>query len=188
MMKKLKLFRAENILKIVFAATYIIFCCPVYSKSEKLTFLTQSELVEFTFPAGWYKNTDDHPYDLQVLSRGAKEATGVFEFLASDLAEDFQAKDIFAMQIADIESKRKNFKPFIYKSINIDKEKIITTETYIAEKNSFRHVYIFSLVELKKTGTVLVVLQTSAPSNWSRNKDILLGIVKSVNVARDGEF
>lgn len=41
---------------------------------------------------------------------------------------------------------------------------------------------------LKKTGTVLVVLQTSAPSNCNRNKDILRGIVKSVNVARDGEF
>lgn len=187
-MKKLTLFRAENILKIVFSAAFIIFCGPVYSESEKLTFLTQSELVEFTFPAGWYKNTDDHPYDLQALSRGAKEATGVFEFLASDLAEDFQAKDIFAMQIADIESKRKNFKPFIYKSTNLDKEKIITTETYIAEKDSFRYVYIFSLIEFKKSGTVLVVLQTSSPSNWERNQDILLGIVRSASVARDGEF
>lgn len=187
-MEKLTLFRFENILKIVFSSALIIFCNPAYSGSEKPTFLTQSGLVEFTFPSGWYENTDDHPYDLQVFSKGAKEATGVFEFLAADLAEDFQAKDIFAMQIADIESKRKNFKPFIYKSANIDKEKIITTETYIAEKNSFRYVYIFSLIEFKQTGTVLVVLQTSTPSNWEGNRDILLGIVRSAKVAQDGEF
>lgn len=97
-------FFSEKTLRIIFASLFIVFCSSAYSESKTKTFLTQSKLVKLTFPSGHYKNTDDNPYDLQVFSKYMKESTGVFEFLASDLAEDFQAKDIFAMQIADIRS------------------------------------------------------------------------------------
>lgn len=176
-------FFSEKTLRIIFASLFIVFCSSAYSESKTKTFLTQSKLVKLTFPSGHYKNTDDNPYDLQVFSKYMKESTGVFEFLASDLAEDFQAKDIFAMQIADIRSKRKNFKPYIFKSASLDKEKIITTETYTGEKNNFKYVYIFSLIEFKETGIVVVVLQTSLPSDWNRKKEMLLNIVKSAKEA-----
>lgn len=140
-------------------------------------FLTKSQSVVFKFPYGWYKNPDDHPYDLQCFSADKSEVTGVFEFLAETLSEGFQAQDIFAFQIADIESKRENFKLYADEQVFDTKNKRVTTRVYSGEKSHLRHLYVFSLLEFKKSGTVVVVLQITFPSEWQRNRATLHKIV-----------
>jgi hypothetical protein len=107
------------------------------------------------------------------------ENTGVFEFLAEDLAEGFQGKDILELQIADIQGKRKNFKLYANEKVFDVKDKIVTTRVYSAEKDHSRFLYTFSLIEFKQSGTVVVVLQTSFPSAWKNNKGTLQKIVMS---------
>jgi hypothetical protein len=109
--------------------------------------------------------------------------TGVFLFAKGDLAEDYTAEEIFELQIADLRSKRKNFKVLEEeRTVQLEK-KTLTTIVFSAEKGSSRYYYKFTLVEFTENPEmILVVLQVSIPSYWEKNKPILEEITKSARI------
>lgn len=146
-------------------------------------FATANGPVELQFPAGWHENEEDHPYDLQCLSKYERMNTGVFLFTKADLAEDFTPEEILDLQIADLESKRKNFKILEERrKVQLEK-KTLTTSVFSGEKGSSRYYYKFTLVEFTENPEIiLVVLQVSIPSYWAQNKPVLEEITKSARI------
>jgi hypothetical protein len=139
--------------------------------------------VEFAFPAGWYKNPKEHPFDLQLFSRQDRMNTGVFLFAKEDLAEDLSPRELFDRQIQDLGSKRKNFKVVEAERVVALAGKRLTSVVYSGEKGSSRDYYRFTLVEFAEApGLIPVVLQVSTPSYWKENKPVLEAIAASARV------
>ncbi len=136
--------------------------------------------VEFTFPAGWYKNPKEHPFDLQCFSKHERMNTGVFLFAKEDLAQDVAPRELLELQIQDLASKRKNFEVVEEEQVIQLEGKRLTTVVFAGEKGSSRDYYRFTLVEFTGTPALIpVVLQVSIPSYWHDNKPILEAITAS---------
>ena len=144
---------------------------------------TKSGKVELTFPSGWSANPEEHPFDLQWRSKFERMNTGVFEFLAADLAEDYEAKELLAMQVEDLRSKRENFEVFVKETVTELPDKRLTTVSYAGEKASQRNLYRFTLVEFTGHREVaLVILQVSFPTEWEESRAVLEAITASARL------
>jgi len=173
--------------KKIFTAVTVIFIIAVNGGMLDVThgdqgqsFSTVNGPVELRFPAGWFKNEKDNPYDLQCFSKLQRMNTGVFLFSKVDLAEEFTPEKLFQLQIEDLKSKRKNFAVLENKQIIRTDQKKLTSIVYSGEKGVSRYYYRFTLVEfLKNPELFLVVLQVSIPSYWKLHKPILEEITLS---------
>jgi hypothetical protein len=145
-----------------------------------VSFVTGYAPIAFSFPAGWYVNREENPYDLQCFSKSQRMTTGVFAFQKADIAADASPTDIFWKQINDLRAKRKNFKELE----SIQKQeydgKTISSIAYTGEKDSSRNCYRFSLIEFRSDDSKFaVVVQTALPGEWEKSKLVLEEITRS---------
>lgn len=151
--------------------------------TKSMSLVTNYAPIEFAFPAGWHVNPEDHPFDLQVLSRRQEMNTGVFVFKKEDVALDSTPTHIFWRQVEDMKSKRKNFIEQEAVRREEYEDKTITSVTYAGEKDLSRDYYTFSLVEFRGNDSVFaVVLQVSKPGDWAASKPILESIARSAKL------
>ena len=160
--------------------------CAINDKTPSfVSFTTEYAPIEFQFPSGWFKNKEEHPYDLQCFSRFEEMNTGVFVFKRIDLAADATPLDIFWIQVEDIKSKRKNFKEFESLQIHEYGDKILTTATFLGDKDSKRFCYKYTLIEFKADDSLFaVVLQVAIPGQWEKSRPILERITQSARTLR----
>jgi hypothetical protein len=157
------------------------------SQSGSQYFAVANGPVEFTFPAGWFKNQKENPFDLQCLSRDERMNTGVFLLKKEDLAQDVVPKKLFELQIQDLRSKRKNFTVVEEEQVVQLEGKRLTTVVYSGEKDSLTDYYRFTLVEFTENPKLIpIVLQVSIPSYWQENKPVLESITASVRIRSTG--
>ena len=150
-------------------------------------FSTVNGPVEFQFPPGWFMNQDEHPFDLQCLSKFEEMTTGVFLFHKQDLAEDFTADRLLELQIDDLRSKRDNFEVLEPTQTNATGDKKLTYAVFSGEKGAIRGHYRFTLIEfIANPELVLIALQTAIPSQWDKHKPILEAITQSARVQPGG--
>lgn len=156
------------------------------TSSARVSYVTQYTAIEFTFPAGWYKNPKEHPYDLQCFSPLHRMNTGVFAFKKDDVPVDLTPVDIFWQQINDLRSKRQHFEEFvpIQKYEHVDKT--VTSITFLGDIGSSRYCYRFSLIEFKEDNTKFaVVLQVVTPEDWDQSEPVLNEITNSAKSLLD---
>jgi hypothetical protein len=153
------------------------------NESNSQYFTVANGPVEFTFPAGWYENKQEHPFDLQCFSRHQRMNTGVFLFAKEDLGEDVVARDLLERQVQDLASKRRNFKMVEEEQVVQLEGKTLTTVVYSGEKGSSRDYYRFTLIEFAENpARIPIVLQVSIPSYWGENKPVLEAITASARI------
>lgn len=152
-------------------------------KSASHYFVTANGPVEFEFPAGWHENEEEHPFDLQCLSKHQRMNTGVFLFAKEDLAEDLAPRELFGQQIEDLRSKRKNFRVVEEEHVVQRGGKTLTTVVYSGDKDSTRQYYKFTLIEFTENPELIpIILQVSIPSYWDQNKPVLEAIAASARI------
>jgi hypothetical protein len=154
--------------------------------SASISFVTKYAPIEFSFPSGWYLNSEENPFDLQCFSKFQTMNTGVFAFKRLDIAADSTPLDIFWEQVNDLKAKRNNFKELepILKREHDDKT--VTSITYAADKDSSQYCYRFSLIEFKTDDSKFaVVLQVITPEDWKRSKSVLEAITESAKALPD---
>lgn len=156
------------------------FSLPGPSQAAPVTFKTSYGSMAFTFPQGWFANPEDHPYDLQCLSRDERMNTGVFVFLKTDLAETTTPRDIYLRQIEDMRSKRGGFKLLEAEQRLEQGRRSFTSVVYAGEKNLSRYFYRFTLIEfLDDPDQFAVALQVALPGDWAKSKPVLEAITLS---------
>jgi hypothetical protein len=155
-------------------------------RNQNRSFITKRAPIEFSFPAGWHVNPEDHPFDLQCLSRFEEMNTGVFVFQKADLALDSTPTGIFWTQINDMKSKRRNVEELEPLQKHEYEDKTVTTITYLGDKDSSRNCYTFSLIEFRTDNSrFVVVFQVSIPGDWKKSKPILESITRSARPVPD---
>ena len=153
------------------------------SKREPTLFQTRDGAATLLFPAGWYENRKEHPYELQCVSKTENMNTGVFVYHMEDLAADFTPEKLLQSQVDDLMAKRNN--PKIIESEKTVQEgtKTITRVVYSGEKGVSTNYYAFSMVQFKAPDApILLVIQVAIPSQWKQNEPILSRIVKSAKL------
>lgn len=152
----------------------------------RVSFATKYAPIEFSFPAGWYANSADNPYDLQCFSQSKRMNTGVFAYKTLDIAAGSTPIDIFWQQINDLKSKRKNFEELEALQKREHADKTITSITYIGDKDSSRNCYRFALIEFAADDSrFAVVLQVGIPGEWEKSKPALEEITQSAKPLPD---
>lgn len=152
----------------------------------RVSFVTKYAPIEFSFPAGWYLNSAENPYDLQCFSQSKRMNTGVFAFKKVDIAAGSTPIDIFWQQINDLKSKRKNFEELEALEKREHDGNTITSITYSGDKDSSRNCYRFSLIEFAADDSrFAVVLQVAIPGDWEKSKPVLEEITQSARPAPD---
>lgn len=153
------------------------------SGSDQQRFAVANGLVEFTFPAGWYENEEQHPFDLQCFSKDQRMNTGVFLYAKEDQAQDISPRDLLEQHIQDLRSKRKNFKMLEEERVVQLPGKTLTTVVYSGEKDSSKSYYRFTLIEFaENSAPIPIVLQVSVPSTWNENRPDLEAITASAHI------
>lgn len=146
-------------------------------------FSTSGGTVALKFPAKWFENKDDHPYDLQCHSESMTMTTGVFVYPMDGFSSDYTPKELLVSQIEDLKSKRKNFKQMGKQSQAKSGKKIITRVLYFGEKGVSSYYYMFSLIQFDApSAPVVLLLQISVPGQWEENQITLAQIAKSAKV------
>lgn len=154
--------------------------------AARLRFVTKSAPIEFSFPAGWYVNPKNNPFDLQCYDPSNRMNTGVFAFKKVELASDSTPTDIFWQQVNDIRSKRKNFQEKEALQKQEDDDKTVTSVTYLGDKDATRNCYRFSLIEFKRDSSrFAVILQIALVGDWEKTKPILEEICQSARPLSD---
>jgi hypothetical protein len=149
-------------------------------EDARVAFVTKPPPIEFSFPKGWFANPKDNPFDLQCFSPAEDMNTGVFAYSAANIASDRTALDIFQRHIDDIKSKRRNFTELEGLQKQDKGDKILTSITYVGDKELSRHHYCFTLVEFKNHKDIFaVVLQIATPSAWKEGKPVFREILRS---------
>lgn len=152
-------------------------------EGEEQVFTTSYDSVEFIFPEGWFKNPKEHPYDLQCFSKDERMTTGVFQFARIDFSEDFDPKELLTLQVDDMKSLRKNFKPVEINQPVRGDNKTLTTVMYSGEKGISKYYYRFTYIQFDENPDIhLVVLQVALPSNWLDDEPILDKITRSARI------
>lgn len=142
--------------------------------------------MEFCFPAGWYLNPEDNPYDLQCFSQFDRMNTGVFAYKKMDLAADATPLDIFREHVKDLRSKRTNFEQLEAETTVEHEDKTITAVTYLGDRDAKRFCYRMSLIEFRDDDSrFAIVLQVTHPGEWERNKPVLARITRSARPLPD---
>lgn len=145
--------KSRKILFLSFFALVLVASLPACAINDKtssfVSFTTEYAPIEFQFPSGWFKNKEEHPYDLQCFSRFEEMNTGVFVFRKMDLAADATPLDIFWAQVDDIKSKRKNFEEFESLRTHEYDDKTLTTATFLGDLDSRRFCYRYTLIQFK---------------------------------------
>ena len=140
-------------------------------------------LLELQFPAGWYSNKKEHPFDLQYFSPKQRMNTGVFLYTTEDLAADSTPLAILEVHVEDIQSKRENFTLIEPNETERLGDTTLTTAVYAVDASALRNYYKFTLIEFAENPQFLVVLQVAIPSEWSRSKPVLEKITRSARVS-----
>ncbi len=150
---------------------------------ETISFVTKTMPIEFSFPRGWRENPEQNPYDLQCLSKFSTMTSGVFVYGRDDFDAGETARSILSLQVADLESKRQNFRVLSEIREFEDDGRKFTTGAYTAEKNSTANCYRFTLIEFTENPDHLaIVLQTAFPDEWDKVEPILDGITRSAKL------
>lgn len=145
-----------------------------------VTFATAYGAMEFTFPPGWYKNPDKHPFDLQCFAPDEQLNTGIFVYLKPDLAAGDTPHDVLDFQIDDLHSKRENFTELVAEKRVAAPGKTLTSIAYTGERGGVRYVYRFTLIEFDDDpGQFAVALQIALPERWPASAPILDAITRS---------
>jgi hypothetical protein len=181
--------RTSNLLVSVATSAMLIVllgCARMDRKSSRVSFVTKHAPTEFSFPAGWYANQDEHPYDLQCFSSSKNMNTGVFAFKRIDIAADSNPIDTFWKQVSDLKSKRSGFDEMeALETVQYD-DKTVTSITYLGQKDSSRYCYRLSLIEFKTDNSKFaVVVQVALPSEWEKSKPVLVEITRSARPLPD---
>lgn len=176
--------KSRKILFLSFFALVLVASLPACAINDKtssfVSFTTEYAPIEFQFPSGWFKNKEEHPYDLQCFSRFEEMNTGVFVFKKMDLAADATPLDIFWAQVDDIKSKRKNFEEFESLRTHEYDDKTLTTATFLGDLDSRRFCYRYTLIQFKGDDSIFaVVLQVAIPGQWEKSRPILETITES---------
>jgi hypothetical protein len=146
-----------------------------------VTFVSNYAPIEFSFPQGWYVNTDENPYDLQCFSQAQDMNTGVFVYRKLDLvAADSTPLDTYWDVINDLGTKRTNFEEFEKLEKHETEDKTVTTVTYKGEREGESYCYRFSLIEFREDDSKFaVLLQVALPEEWNNSKPVLEAITLS---------
>ena len=155
--------------------------------SGKVSFTSDYSPVQFEFPGGWYLNDKEHPFDLQVFSAAQEMNTGVFVYKAADIGADAKPIDVFHDQLADMESKRRNFE-VVEPEISYEHSgKRFTTATFAGDKDDSRYYYRFTLIEFPEDASRFAVsLQIALPELWQDSKPILEAITHTATPLGEG--
>lgn len=168
---------------LLFVVVAAVSCATRSPVDEGRYFSTANGAVELKFPAGWQENKEKHPYDLQCESKDQRMNTGVFLYSRSDFAKELDRSQILEQQVADLRSKRQNFRLLEQLLTEEADDKIITSVVYSGEKDSFKYNYRFALIEFKgRSDHILVLIQVGQPSEWRTQKPILEEIARSARV------
>jgi hypothetical protein len=154
--------------------------------SGPVSFVTKDAPIEFSFPAGWFVNPKDNPYDLHCFSPREDLVTGVFASEKVNLAADATPTDIFWAQIKDLKSRRRNVEELEALRTQEYDDKTVTSITYLGDKDSNRNCYTFSLIEFRADNSKFaVVIQTAFPEDWKTSKPVLEAITRSARPLPD---
>jgi hypothetical protein len=165
---------------LVIAAAFLGCNVKTEGSSKRVSFVTKSAPIEFSFPAGWSQNQKQNPYDLQCIAPSQSMNTGVFAYQKVDLAADSKPIDHLWSHVNDIKSKRKNFKELEAIQTYQHGDTSITSISFTGQKDSSRNCYRFSLVEFKADPSKFAVLiQVALPGEWNQSKPVLDEITKS---------
>lgn len=174
----------KGILVVVVTILTLVGCSVEKEKGpEHQYFSSADDLIELQFPAGWYENKTDNPYDLQCFSKDERMTTGVFLYKKEDLATDSTPQDLLQFHIDDLQSKRKHFRILEQEIVTHHDGKKLTAMVYSGDKSASKYYYRFTLIEFSESpGILLVVLQVAIPSYWDKHKPILEDITKSARI------
>jgi len=159
---------------------FVVGCSSPQNTDNPVSFVTGYSPISFTFPAGWQKNPDKHPFDLQTQSQFEEYNTGVFVFKAEDLAVDSSPSVILQTQIEDLRSKRDNFEELEPLRETIVDGAKISEVSYVGEKDSQKNCHRFVLIEfLEDTSKFAIAIQNVRPEAWEKAKPIFEAIARS---------
>jgi hypothetical protein len=159
-----------------------------HQSGKEKTFSTSYDTVELTFPPGWFKNPEEHPFDLQCLSKDQTMNTGVFQFNRMDLEDDLSPKELLKLQVDDIKSRRENFKLVQEENTICDSNMSLTTVVYSGDLEASKYYYRFTYIEFDdEPDTYLVILQICSPSNWKKYAPVFDKITRSTRIKKNGE-
>jgi hypothetical protein len=148
--------------------------------AARVSVVTRQTPIEFSFPPGWYENSQDHPFDLQCFAPFERMNTGVFAYQKIDLAADSTPLDVFWEQVNDLKSKRRNVRELEPLQKQELADKTITFVAFLGDKDSSRNAYRYSLIEFKGDDSrFAVALQVALPSDWKDSKPVLEEIIQS---------
>jgi hypothetical protein len=145
--------------------------------------VTKDTPVEFTFPAGWRLNSEEHPFDLQCLSSSEDMNTGVFVYRREDVSLDSKLTDFFQTRVDDLKSKRRNVEDLDALQRREFDDKTVTSVSFLGDKDHARHCYTFSLIEFRQENSPFaIVLQVSMPGDRKTSVSLLGSIVRSARL------
>lgn len=134
-------------------------CVPTaWDKERSNTFVTEYGSVEFAFPPGWKKQTEENPFDLQCLSRNEEMNCGIFIYTPNDLNPETTPQSVLTRHIDDIRSKREDFKELSAPKTVDREDKVITLIPCTGQRNGELFSYIFVRVDFKNDPTLLAIL------------------------------
>lgn len=165
---------------------FVISSLPAHATtSQQFTASVKDYTLALDFPADWKINNEKNPFDLQTLSGNEWMTTGVFLLTKNTPSTSVTPESAFERHIADIGSKRENFK--VLKTIDKYNANGNTIRSMLCqgERNESVYYYYFSLVEPEnQTDTFAILLQTTFPDEWDKNEDTLKDIVASTTITK----
>ncbi len=165
----------------VLAVAFLTACTGSPPKATgPVSLATSSGRVEFDFPAGWFPNPSNHPFDLQVLSEREQANTGVFEWTSVNVDGNYRPRELLEIQISDMRSQRENFEVFEEESVIRAEGKTLTSIVYSGENQSGPFLYAYTLITFEADPALAVVaLQVVLPEKWQQFKPVLKSITAS---------
>ncbi len=168
--------------KTLILLAFILSGCNHESITEQYA-VNENKVVSVNYPSGWYKNKKQNPYDFQYFSQNKQMTTGISTFNRKDIPKSFTPELIFELQIADLKSKRDNFKIEEAEQTIQKAGKTITSVVYAGERDSYKYYYRFTLIKFETEPDVIVsCLQVGIPSLWFNHKPIFEEITQSIEV------
>jgi hypothetical protein len=158
---------------------------PAPAAKPPVRFVSKLVPIEFTFPAGWYRNSEQNPFDLHCFSPRENMLTGIYAYKKSRLVNP-SPHAILEEQIDEVRSKRQNFvEREAIQTLQLT-DKSITTVTFVGEKGSARNWYRFALIEFKPDADgFAVALQIATDGSFEEAKPIFAAITESARLVSE---
>jgi hypothetical protein len=156
-------------------------CAPSdWEKERRNKFITEYGSLEFAFPPGWKKQTNENPFDLQCLSPNEEMNCGIFVYTDKDLSADISPQSVLTTHLEDIRGKRQDFKELSEpRSVTID-DKVITVIPCTGKKDDELFSYVFVRVDFKNDPKVFaILLHVALPELQRKAEDNVLRIARS---------